>query len=270
MRFRSLLMMLIGIAIAGGSVFFAQDFLSDTQSNTASAKVEPDLVDIVVARAPISYGMAIESHLVTTQKWPKEAVPPGAHTSYAAVLPQGSGAPRRAKYTMAPGEVLLDSKLSGFGEKVTIVQKLGANSRAMALKVDAVSGVGGFVTPGDRVDIVLTQGRGSDMSAVTVLQNILVIGVDQQADQNTDQPSVARTVTVEVAPDQSQILALAQKAGSLSLTLRTLDSDGEEDKPLDKVKLRDLLREKSPIPQDERGPTIIIRRGTTAEVVDVN
>ena len=60
------------------------------------------------------------------------------------------------------GEILLASKLSSFGDKVTLVQKLGENARAMAIKVDAVTAVGGFVTPGDYVDIDMTQGSKQD------------------------------------------------------------------------------------------------------------
>ena len=92
----------------------------------------------------------------------------------------------------------------------------------MAIEVDAVSGVGGFVTPGDRVDVVLTQGNNDNLRAVTILQNVRVIGVDQTSDEEKDQPGVARTITFEVSPADGQKLALAQKAGSLSLTFAPL------------------------------------------------
>ena len=105
------------------------------------------------------------------------------------------------------------------------------------------------------------------MRAVTILQNIRVIGVDQQSEEMKDQPEVARTITVEVTPDQGQRLALAQKAGSLSLTLRTLE--GVEDKPMDMVSLRDLLQSESPVEPTERGPTITVRRGTISEEVAI-
>jgi pilus assembly protein CpaB len=169
---------------------------------------------------------------------------------------------------MSQGELILASKVSEFGEKVTIVQSLGPNSRAMSIKVDAVTAVGGFVTPGDSVDIMLTQGSAGDMRAVTILQNVRVLGVDQDSDEQNDQVGVARTVTVEVSPEESQKLALAQKAGTLSLSLRTLD--GVIDAPLDSIRLSDLMREKSPVDEEVVKKTIRIRRATDAvETVDV-
>ncbi len=158
-----------------------------------------------------------------------------------------------------------EKPVTNFGEKVTLVQKLGENTRAMAIEVDAVTAVGGFVTPGDWVDIVLTQGARMDLRAVTILQNIRVIGVDQQSEELSDQPEIARTITVEVTPQQGQRLALAQKAGTLSLTLRTLD--GVEDEPMEMVRLRDLLQEEGPTEEVETQPTVRLNRGTESEVV---
>lgn len=106
------------------------------------------------------------------------------------------------------------------------------------------------------------------MRAVTILQNVRVLGVDQDSDEQSDQAGVARTVTVEVSPEESQKLALAQKAGTLSLSLRTLDS--VVDAPLDSIRLSDLLREKSPVDEAVVKNTIRIRRGNeTVEVVEV-
>ncbi|WP_233489049.1 Flp pilus assembly protein CpaB [Rhodovulum sp. 12E13] len=95
---------------------------------------------------------------------------------------------------------------------------------------------------------------------MTVLQNIRVIGVDQGADEQADKPGIARTVTVEVTPEQGQKLALAQQAGSLSLTLRSLE--GNEDGPLQAVRLSDILLDESPVADDGPRPIVRVRRGT--------
>ena len=168
--------------------------------------------------------------------------------------------------------MLLQTKVSDFGEKVTIVQTIGANHRAMAIEVDAETAVGGFVTPGDRVDVVLTQGKAESLRAITILQNIRVIGVDQEADEQTDKPSVARTVTVEVSPDQGQRLALAQRAGRLSLTLRSIEDT--ENRALQMPRLVDLLHEPEPEAEEEevivRKPVIRVRRGTDMTEAVIN
>ncbi|MEW2916018.1 Flp pilus assembly protein CpaB [Ruegeria sp. ANG10] len=263
MRIRPVITTLFGIAIASGSVFLAKDYI---QFNTTapSATTNADLVEIYVARSEIAFGQTIESHHVTTHLWPREALPNGVFTELDVLVPDSRQQLRRAKGRFYPGEVMLLSKVSNFGEKVTLVQKLGENTRAMAIEVDAVTAVGGFVTPGDWVDIVLTQGAKMDLRAVTILQKIRVIGVDQQSEELSDQPEIARTITVEVTPQQGQRLALAQKAGTLSLTLRTLD--GVEDEPMEMVRLRDLLQEEGPVEKVEAQPTIIVNRGTESEV----
>ena len=178
------------------------------------------------------------------------------------------GQPRRTKYALAAGDLIIATKISGFGEMVTLVQNLGPNSRAMAIKVDAETAVGGFVTPGDSVDILLTQGRDETLRSVTILQNIRVLGVDQDSDQQSDQPGVARTVTVEVSPVEGQKLALAQKAGSLSLMLRTLDN--VIDQPLEYTSLQDILQDKSPVPVTVKKRTVTIRRANVVEIVEIN
>lgn len=266
MRTKPILTTLCGLAIAAGSVFLAQEHLM-TKSETAGGSSTSDLVEIYVARSEIAFGQAIESHLVTLHKWPREALPSGAFLHLGQLVPDERDQLRRAKGRFFPGEVILASKVSAFGEKVTLVQKLGENTRAMAIKVDAATAVGGFVTPGDFVDIVLTQGARLELSAVTILQNIRVIGVDQQSEELSNQPEVARTITVEVTPEQGQRLALAHKAGTLSLTLRTLE--GVQDKPMDMVRLRDLLQEEGPAEKVEAQPTVIVRRGTESEIVTV-
>lgn len=267
MRTRSIFVAMLGIIVAGGSVFAARELLS-VNSASALNDESPELVDVIVAGRDIPFGKVIEAHMLTTIAWPRQAVPAGVFTDYTLLVPENGQEARRTKRALSQGELLLVSKVSDFGEKVTIVQTLGKNTRAMAIKVDAETAVGGFVTPGDTVDVVMTQGKDSNMRAVTIMQNIRVIGVDQDSDEQSDTPEIARTVTVEVTPDQGQKLALAQKAGSLSLTLRTLDAAIDE--PMDSIRLSDLLREKSPVPEEEKSATITVRRGTVVQVVEIN
>lgn len=280
MRIKSLLITVFGVALAGGSVFMAKEFLQGPIDGAAIAAPSADMVDVIVAQSTIEFGQPVDGLSIKTLAWPREAVPVGAYTSPQEIV--GSGvAPRRALTRIYAGEILLESKLSQPGERVTIVQKLGANNRAMAISVNASTAVGGFVTPGDFVDIVMTQGGGDQQRAGTILQAIRVIGVDQQSEDSADQPAVARTITVEVTPDQGQRLALAQRVGLLSLTLRGLDDSTDETLAL--VEMGDLFNEPvkvadvtAPEVAPEiapvavvRRPSITVRRGTTSEVVQL-
>ena len=270
MRFRSLFITMVGMAVAGISVYASQGFLSVDRATASVDPQAPKLVSVVVAGQDIPFGTTIEANKLTTIQWPAEAVPPGVYTDYATLTPHNGEEPRRAKRAMAQGELVTANKVSDFGEKVTIVQTLAPNARAMAIKVNAETSVGGFVTPGDYVDVMLTaNGSGKDLRVVTILQNIKVIGVDQQADQQNEKAAVAKTVTVEVTPEQSQKLALAQRAGTLSLTLRNFENN--QDKPLDSLRLSDILREVSPDENQPKKEVIKVRRAAgKAEEVEIN
>jgi len=256
----------MGLGLAGGATFLASS-LTDGGPGSVEA-TQPDVIDVVIARSEIGFGQIIESHMLSTQSWPAGAIPTGVFVEMSAILPGKDQEPRRALGRIYPGELLLGAKVSDFGERVTLVQKLTEGHRAMAIKVDATTAVGGFVTPGDIVDIVLTQGARDTIRAVTVLQKIRVVGVDQVSAEEHDQPSIARTTTVEVKPDQAQRLALAQKAGTLSLSLRTLDADDVE--PVEQIDLRDLFAPpevevvEGEEPVVDVRPRVTIRRGTGA------
>ena len=257
MRLGSLLMTVVGLGVAGGAVFYAQQQLNAVPEPVQTSQAQ--VVQVIATAQDIEFGQAIERHMLRTIEWPVGSVPPGALTEMTALIPAEGGQPRRAKRALAQGELVLTSKVSDWGEKVTIVQTIGENNRAMSIKVNAQTGVGGFVTPGDEVDIVLTRGSKDDLRALTILQKVRVIGVDQRSDELNEQAAVARTVTVEVSPEQGQKLALAQRAGTLSLSLRSLNT--EEDEPLEAVRLSDLLAEKSPVPDGAPRPVIRVRRG---------
>ena len=159
---------------------------------------------------------------------------------------RGGGEPRRARRPISAGEPVVAARVSGFGEKVTIAGAIDPDKRAIAIRVDDVSGVAGFITPGDRVDIVLTRRLDSGgMQADTILQNITVRGIDQVADEDRDKPSVVRTVTVELTAANAQRLALAQQAGTLSLTLRNLGDRNTSALPT--VKLTELMSQAPPM-----------------------
>ncbi len=266
MRFSSVLTVVVGFAVAGGSAYVARDLL-EARPTAPQTGTESALVKVVVAASDIAYGQAIEARMLTTIDWPKDAAPTGTFTDYSALLPESGEPARRARRPIAQGELILVAKVSDFGEKVTIVQSIKADHRAMAIKVTAETAVGGFVTPGDFVDVLLTQGRNEALRAVTILQRIRVIGVDQDANEQTDSPEIARTVTVEVTPEQGQRLALAQQAGTLSLTLRTLEES--EDAPLESIRLSDLMRDLSPVPVGSSTNTITVRRGTVVTLQEI-
>jgi len=97
--------------------------------------------------------------------------------------------------------------------------------RAASIRVNAVAGVSGFVLPGDHVDVILTRDiatgqQARKLTADIILQNVKVLGADQNADTTGTNVKIAGTVTLEVTPADAQKLVLAMDVGALSLTLR--------------------------------------------------
>lgn len=289
MNMRSLVTILLGTALAGGASYMVMNF-SDTGVGAAEA-LEVPMQDVVVALSEIEFGEVIVPRMLGTQAWPRESVPAGVFVDLKTF--SDSEKPRRALANLYPGELMLTAKVSQPGERVSLVQKLTPGYRAMAIRVNAATAVGGFVTPGDFVDIVMTQGSGGELRAVTILQNVRVIGVDQIAEELQNQAIVARTITVEVSPIDGQKLALAERAGQLSLSLRDLAAPELETIP--EIGLSDLFApepEPEPVPTPEPEivyvevpvevpaevapepvvdprPRIIVRRGVVAEEVVV-
>jgi pilus assembly protein CpaB len=258
---------MLGVAVAAGSVYASREFLAVEQATASVERTTPALVSVVVASEDIPFGAVIAAEKLTTIQWPAEAVPAGVFTDFSRLVPPEGQEPRRAKRAFVKGELVLPAKISEFGEKLSIVQSLKTGNRAMAISVNATTSVGGFVTPGDFVDILLTSQDRNGLRAVTILQNIRVVGVDQQADELNEQVQVGRTVTVEVTPEQGQKLALAQRAGTLSLTLRNI-LEGDDVQPLEAIRLSDILQEEEVIAPEVVVPDpkqiVKVRRGSTA------
>ena len=132
-------------------------------------------------------------------------------------------------------EPVLLAKLSGANGRATLSNLLSPGMRAVTIKTDEIAGVGGFVTPGDRVDIVLTRdagaieevsgnaagAAGSTITTEIVVENAKVLTVGQGADERQTSPQIVNSVTIEVTVDGAQKIALARNVGTLSLSLRS-------------------------------------------------
>jgi pilus assembly protein CpaB len=271
MQFKPILLTVFGLVLAGGSVLISQGLLNSNNSS-ASAMQQPgaETVTLIAAATDIPFGSEITPAQLTAQDWPAGSIPVGAFQSAAVLLGPDGTLPRRATQAFRAGDVIVDDKVSRFGASVTLTTALADGWRAMAIKVSAETAVGGFVSAGARVDIVLTQGRGETLRTGTIMQDVRVLSVDQNADENNRGAQDARTITVQVTPRDSQILALSQQAGILSLTLRN-DTSGLAENALEQITMDDVwgIAEQLPEPVvvqiEER--TVRVRRGITAQTV---
>jgi pilus assembly protein CpaB len=187
-----------------------------------SAKTEVPKVavgQVAVAAADVSPGLALNAGNVKITSWPKEVIPPGT----ASTLKEVDG--RVVRVEMAKGEPILLSKLAPVGTAAGLGGLLEGSKRAMAVRVDDVSGVAGFVHPGDHVDVLMDltmPGAKDEHLSKTILQDLVVLSTGQTWEQKGDlKPMVVNTVTLEVTPEQAEILNLASNNGKIRLALRS-------------------------------------------------
>jgi pilus assembly protein CpaB len=138
-----------------------------------------------------------------------------------ALFPTGTSEPRYILRQMEQFEPILAIKVTDPGEPAGLTGQLGAGMRAFAINVDVSSGVSGFLQPGDRVDVYWTGSSDtSDGNFTKLIENgVSIVAVDQLASERSSGATIARTVTVEVSPEQVGRLAQAQATGTLSLAL---------------------------------------------------
>ncbi len=177
------------------------------------------LGQVVVAAADISPGVALSGANVKITSWPKELIPPTA----ASALKEIDGRVSRMEITR--GEPILLGKLAPEGTAAGLGGLLEGAKRAMSVRVDDVSGVAGFVHPGDHVDVLVDlvmPGSKEEHVSKTILQDLVVLSTGQIWEQKGDlKPMVVNAVTLEVTPDQAEILNLASNNGKIRLALRS-------------------------------------------------
>ncbi|AXI41598.1 Flp pilus assembly protein CpaB [Sulfitobacter sp. SK011] len=273
------LVLLLGIALAGGAVYLAKDRIAQYQA--ANAQAQAALAEIVptktvyVAQGPLKYGQKLTKEDVRAVAWPENAIPEGAFVDLVALFPENTDELRVVLRQMEKDEAILALKVTEPGEDTGLTSRLARGTRAFAIKVDVSSGVSGFLRPGDRVDIYWT-GRvnvagAPDKGDVTKLieANVQLIAIDQSAGGELNETTIARTVTVAISPQQVASLAQAQSTGNLSLALVGAGDDTVASSI--EVNQRSLLgiasREVKAEIEKEKVCTIRTRRG--AEVVEL-
>ena len=180
---------------------------------------------VVIAANDLGFGDALIPEALRIVNYPEDAVPEGSYASLDEIFTDMS---KRTVVLsqMRLNEPLMNYKISGPGGKGSLSALITEGYRAAAIRVDDVSGVAGFIVPGDFVDIIYAHSadvrRGeTDMTADILLQNVKVLGIDQNLNENSSEADIARTVTVEVKNKDAQRLHLAMESGTLSLTLRS-------------------------------------------------
>jgi pilus assembly protein CpaB len=206
----ALLMVALVLAItAGGGVYLYLKGMPLVQAKAT------DTVPVVVAESDMSFGTTLEEKHLRLVEFPKESVPFGSYSSVDSVLDQTT------KVFVVAGEPILASKLSAIGGGLSV--RIPENMRAMSIKINDVTGVSGFVLPGDRVDIVVTvqNAAGTNVAVTkTILQDLEVLAAGAKTETKGNHHITVQTVTVLLDPLGAEKLALGVNQGKAHLSLR--------------------------------------------------
>ena len=227
MPIRTILTLIAAALLGLVAVFLTRSYLARQDGAAEVADVNAGTTTVVVASQPIGRGVALTPSVLKVAHFPKEYVPVG---SFRTVQEATAGGVRRALRPISANEPMLPDRITGAGGRTSLSATMTPGMRAVTFRSNDVSGVAGFVLPGDRVDILLTrsvEGGGDKEATLTqvIANNIKILGVDQEVSETLDQPTVAKAITVEVTPEQGQALSLAQSLGTVTLALRHISDE---------------------------------------------
>jgi pilus assembly protein CpaB len=181
----------------------------------AAAGSSANFRDVVVTTNDLTFGTKLERTMLHVVRYPKESVPAGAYASMDTVIGQTT------KVFMAAREPVTATKLSSRGGGLSMLVR--RSMRAVSMEVNQVSGVSGFVLPGDRVDVLVTvdpHTASSNPVTNTLLQNIEVLAAGQKTSQKDGAPMSVQAVTLLVDPEGAEKVAHAIHEGEIHLVLR--------------------------------------------------
>ena len=237
------IILLVGaLIVAAVTAFMARSMIMGASAPVAGASVAGSNIPIdgpqvLVATKALPVGTILSADSLRFQPWPKELVE-GAY-----FLKEGTDMATLVgtvvRFAVPAGQPLTQGSLVKPGDRGFLAAALAPGMRAVTVPVSAQSSVAGFVFPGDRIDLILTQeieggGDGPPLKASeTILRNLRVLATDQRTDKKVDEQGNTEvvtfsTVTIETTPNIAEQIAVAQTVGSLSLSLRSIaDNAGE-------------------------------------------
>lgn len=248
MSSRTLMLIALSVLFGLGAAWMANNWLTARLDTTADANME----NVVVAAVEIPFGQMVEPQQVKIVAMPRGTAPSDAFDSVEKVTG------RIATFTLLQGDILRGARLAEHLGGSTLASLIEPSKRAISVRVDDVVGVGGFLLPGNRVDVLVAKqegGSGREAKAETILYDLRVLAVDQTASTDKTQPVVVRAVTLEMTPEETEKLVKAQAEGRLQLALRN---------PLEEKKTVEAKPEPAPVVAVASTPApkrVVVRRG---------
>ena len=239
MDFKKIVLLVGALMVAAVTAVMAKNMFAGAGARQASAvPADAQGPKVLVARKPLPVGTILDATSVGFESWPKGAMAPVYYVQGGPDSDPSKLLGTVVRYPITAGQPITRGALVGPQDRGFLAAALGPGMRAITVPVNTSSGVAGFVFPGDRVDMVLTQdvkggGDGAPLKvSETIIRNIRVLATDQRIDsKDADGKTVVKTfsnVTLEVTPRIAEKVAVAQSLGSLSLSLRSIADQTSE------------------------------------------
>ena len=206
MTLRSVLMLLVALALAGVAYFSANRWMASRMAAVGTVGLTP----VIAAAVDIPYGTKIDAAMIKPVGMPTASIPEKAFRDEKAVIG------RFADHAIGKGSILTDGLIVERLGGNTLAAKLNPGNRAVTVRSNDVVGVAGFLVSGSEVDLLVTQGKDTR----TMLRDLKVLAVNQTASPDKTDPAVVSVVTLEAGPAQAEQIVTATQDGSVQFTLR--------------------------------------------------
>ncbi|WPC06928.1 Flp pilus assembly protein CpaB [Pseudomonas benzenivorans] len=269
MSARTLTLVALSLILGLGAAWMANNWLSAR----LNASPDDNLQNVVVATVEIPFGQMVEAQHVTLVRMPKGTAPDDAFDAPDKVVG------KIATFGMLRGDIVRGARLAEHLGGSTLASLIESNKRAISVRVDDVVGVGGFLLPGNRVDVLATKksaGNGNEAESKTILEDLRVLAVDQTASTDKTQPVVVRAVTLEMTSEEAEVLVKAQTEGKLQLALRNPLNNEKKPEVVEEPAAVAAAPAPSPAPvkrvvrRSSGGGGVTIIRGTEVKVAKVH
>lgn len=256
---RTLLLFLFALAQAIAAVLIAEHWVATKSvENTSTAPVQQTpYKKVVVAAREIAQWKKLDASYLKEAEWPEDAVTSEMFTEISQVVG------RVAVDTIYTGEALNTHRVLESKGGSVFSLRITENKRALTIRVNDVSGVGGFLRPGNRVDILSSTSKipglsSEEVRAETVVRNIKILAIDQESGNEESKPEIVRSVTLEMTPQEAESVLKADEGGTIRLALRNPSDDIQPQKPVTGMLGEAVI----PPPQETAERTYTIIRGT--------
>lgn len=238
MTARKLILIVVALVIVAGTVQFIRVYLNSQrpeQPQVVEAPLPEPQYHILVAAEDLPAGNLVRAGQLRWRPWPEDQWNDGSYIEQGAEnIDSFNGAVVRQG--LRAGEPITPGRLVKPGERGFLAAVLNPNMRAISVPINAITGIAGFVFPGDLVDLILTHeiSRPEDpvmpvrRASETVLTGVRVLAIDQTASDQQNKPNVGQIATLELLPKEAELVILMVQLGQLTLSLRSLAEESEE------------------------------------------